>query len=117
MFDTLRARRSRNDAASDALVILRGQRHTAQKPLGFADLVEPLRRAYVQGDLGTMIDLALPTVDTFSIAGPPEECQARLAEFDGVADRLILGGAWVGPSEARLEENHRLIMEAFAPAQ
>ena len=84
---------------------------------GFADLVEPLRRAYVQGDLGMMIDLALPTVDTFSIAGPPEECQARLAEFDGVADRLILGGAWVGPSEARLEENHRLIMEAFAPAQ
>ena len=68
-------------------------------------------------DLGTMIDLALPMVDTFSIAGLREECQARLAEFDGVADRLILGGAWVGPSEARLEENHRLIMEAFAPAQ
>jgi probable F420-dependent oxidoreductase len=84
---------------------------------GFADLVEPLRRAYVQGDLGTMIDLALPMVDTFSIAGLPEECQARLAEFDGAADRLILGGAWVGPSEARLEENHRLIMETFAPAR
>jgi probable F420-dependent oxidoreductase len=84
---------------------------------GFADRVEPLRRAYAQGDLGGMIDIALPMVGTFAIAGTAEECRQRLAEFEGVVDRIILGGAWVGPSEERLEENHRFILEAFAPAR
>jgi probable F420-dependent oxidoreductase len=83
---------------------------------GFEDRVEPLRRAYVQGDMGSMIELALPMVDTFAIAGSERECRERLARFDGVVDRVILGGAWVGPSDERLEENHRSILRAFSAA-
>jgi probable F420-dependent oxidoreductase len=83
---------------------------------GFDDLVEPLRRAYVKGDMGEMIDLALPMVDVYAVAGTAEECRDGLTRFDGVVDRAILGGAWVGPSEERLHENHRFIIDAFAPA-
>ena len=62
-----------------------------------------------------MIDVALPMVDTFEVAGTAGECRDRLAGFEGVVDRIILGGAWVGPSDERLEENHRFILDAFAP--
>ena len=82
---------------------------------GFDDLVEPLRGAFAQGDLSRMIDVALPMVDTFAVAGTAGECRDRLAGFEGVVDRIILGGAWVGPSDERLEENHRFILDAFAP--
>jgi probable F420-dependent oxidoreductase len=82
---------------------------------GFEDRLEPLRRAFVKQDVTGMIDIALPMVDTLAVAGTAEECRAHLAEFEGVVDRVILGGAWVGPSEERLEENHRAIVEAFGP--
>ena len=55
--------------------------------------------------------------DELAVAGDPEECQARLASFEGAADRVILGGAWVGPSEERLRSNHALIVERFGPAR
>jgi hypothetical protein len=32
-----------------------------------------------------------------------------------LVDRLILGGAWVGPQN-RVAENHRALIETFAPA-
>jgi probable F420-dependent oxidoreductase len=81
---------------------------------GFAELLEPLRRAFVRGDLAALSDIALPMVDSLAIAGTPDECRDRLSQFEGLVDRVILGGAWVGPSEERLEENHRAIIETFA---
>jgi len=81
---------------------------------GFEELLEPLRRAFVQGDLAALSDIALPMVDSLAIAGTPDECRDRLSQFEGLVDRVILGGAWVGPSEERLEENHRAIIETFA---
>lgn len=84
---------------------------------GFGDLVEPLRRAFASQDWSTLTETALPMVDTFALAGPADECRERLQAFDGVADRVILGGAWVGPSDERLAENHRAIVEAFAPGR
>jgi hypothetical protein len=51
------------------------------------------------------------------VAGTPHECMDRLAEFDGSVDRVILGGAWVGPSEERLQENHRAILDVFGQAR
>jgi probable F420-dependent oxidoreductase len=83
---------------------------------GHEDLLEPLRRAFVRKDFGAMIEVALPMVDTLAVAGTAEECRDRLGRFDGLVDRVILGGAWVGPSEERLLENHRAIVETFAPA-
>jgi probable F420-dependent oxidoreductase len=84
---------------------------------GFEDLVEPLRRAFVQQDHARMVELALPMVDTFAVAGPAEECAERIAAFEGTVDRLILGGSWVGPDPSRVARNHREIVRAFAPGR
>jgi probable F420-dependent oxidoreductase len=82
---------------------------------GFGDLVEPLRRAFVKGDFAEMAAIAAPTVDTLAIAGKADECRDRLAAFEGVADRVILGGSWIGPGEGRIRENHLAILETFGP--
>lgn len=84
---------------------------------GFGELTEPLRRAFVRGDLVRMAEVARPMVGSLAIAGDPEECRRGIAAFEGVADRVILGGSWLGPSPERLEENHRAILETFAPAR
>jgi probable F420-dependent oxidoreductase len=84
---------------------------------GFGELVEPLRRAFVRRDFAELTELAMPMVDTLAVAGDPDECQDGIAALDGVADRVILGGSWIGPSDERLEENHRAILETFAPAR
>jgi hypothetical protein len=55
-------------------------------------------------------------VDELAVAGTPEECRERIALFEGLVDRIILGGAWVGPSPERLEEHQRVIVETFSPA-
>jgi probable F420-dependent oxidoreductase len=83
---------------------------------GFGDRVEPLRRAFVARDYLQMGDIALAMVDTLAIAGTAEECRERLAAFEGVADRIILGGSWVGPAEERILDNHQAILETFARA-
>ncbi|MDP8955846.1 MAG: LLM class flavin-dependent oxidoreductase [Actinomycetota bacterium] len=79
---------------------------------GFDELIDPLREAFRQSDVAAMTDISLPMVDTLAIAGEPDECRERVAAFDGVADRVILGGAWVGPQD-RVAENHRAIIETF----
>ena len=83
---------------------------------GFADRIDPLRRAFVRQDYAAMVDVALPMVDALGVAGTSGECRERLAAYEGLTDRIILGGAWVGPSDDRIEANHRSILRAFAPA-
>jgi probable F420-dependent oxidoreductase len=82
---------------------------------GFEELLEPLRRAFVRQDFAEMVRIAMPMVDVLAVAGTAEECRERLSAFDGLVDRVILGGAWVGPSEQRIAENHAAILQAFAP--
>jgi probable F420-dependent oxidoreductase len=84
---------------------------------GFDDRVEPLRRAFVRQDHAEMVELALPMVDTFAVAGDEAECRDRIAAFEGTADRVILGGSWIGPDPERILANHRAILRAFAPAR
>ncbi len=84
---------------------------------GFQDRLEPLRRAFVKKDFEAMTEIALPMVDSLAVAGKPEECRDRLASFEGLVDRVIVGGAWIGPSEERLLDNHRAIVETFAPGR
>jgi probable F420-dependent oxidoreductase len=83
---------------------------------GFGNLTAPLRSAYARGDLGEMARLAMPMVDTYAIAGTEDECRERLAAFDGLVDRILLGGAWVGPDQDALADNYRRILETFRPA-
>jgi probable F420-dependent oxidoreductase len=84
---------------------------------GFDDLVEPLRRAFAEGDLAEMASVASPMVDSLAVAGTADECRKRIAEFDGLVDRIILGGTWIGPDADRIEQNHRAILETFAPSR
>ena len=84
---------------------------------GFDDLVAPLREAHARKDMEAMADIALPMVDTYAIvATTPEEARERLAAFDGVVDRVVLGPAWVGPSQSSIVENYRAILTGLAPA-
>ena len=83
---------------------------------GFDDRVPAIREAFGRGDLAEMANLALPMVDTYAIAGPEDECRARLAEFDGIIDRVVIGGAWVGPDREAIAENYRRILHTFRPA-
>ncbi len=83
---------------------------------GHEDRIDVLREALAEGDLARLAREALPMVDDLAVAGTPEECREKVLAFDGAADRLILGGAWVGPDPARLMENHRLIVETFGPS-
>jgi alkanesulfonate monooxygenase SsuD/methylene tetrahydromethanopterin reductase-like flavin-dependent oxidoreductase (luciferase family) len=84
---------------------------------GHQDRIEALRDALGVGDLPRLAREALPMVDDLAIAGTPEECVEKVRAFEGVVDRLLLGGAWVGPDRARLIENHSWIVETFAPAR
>jgi probable F420-dependent oxidoreductase len=84
---------------------------------GFGERVDPLREAFGRGDLAAMVDIALPMVDTLAIAGDPASCRERIEAYDGVVDRLILGGAWVGTDPARVTQNYRQILETFAPGR
>jgi probable F420-dependent oxidoreductase len=83
---------------------------------GFEDRVAPLRRAYASGDMNALVELAMPMVDTFAITGSVEECREGLAAFDGLVDRIVLGGAWVGPQDS-VAENYRRVLESFRPAE
>jgi probable F420-dependent oxidoreductase len=82
---------------------------------GFDDRIPPLREAFERGDLAEMANLALPMVDTYAIAGPEDECRERLAEFDGIIDRVVIGGAWVGPDQQAIAENYKRILSTFRP--
>src|SRR5918996_2650977 len=77
---------------------------------GFDDRVPAIREAFGKGDLAEMANIALPMVDTYAITGPEDECRERLAEFDGIIDRVVIGGAWVGPDQQAIAENHRRIL-------
>jgi probable F420-dependent oxidoreductase len=83
---------------------------------GYEDLQEPIRRAFVRGDHAEMVRLALPMADTLAVAGTPAECRDKLAAYEGVADRLILGGAWIGPPPERIAANQLAILETFGPS-
>jgi probable F420-dependent oxidoreductase len=83
---------------------------------GFENLQGPLRKAFVRGDTSAMTDLALPMADALAAAGTPDQVRARVAEFEGIADRVILGGAWVGTSPERSRESYEILLETFAAA-
>jgi probable F420-dependent oxidoreductase len=83
---------------------------------GFDDRIPKLREAFARGDLAEMAETALPMVDTYAITGGEDECREKLSRFDGLVDRVVLGGAWVGPDAGAIAENYRRILKTFRPA-
>jgi probable F420-dependent oxidoreductase len=80
---------------------------------GFEEVQDPLRRAFVRGDISEMTELALPMVEHLAAAGTRDEVRRRVDEFEGVADRVILGPAWIGPSPERARRSYELLLETF----
>ena len=64
---------------------------------GFADVVGQLQDGADAGTLDAAID-CIPDelVDRLVIAGTPAECRARLAEYDGLLDEMLLLNAMPG---------------------
>jgi probable F420-dependent oxidoreductase len=83
----------------------------------FEDRVTPIREAHARGDFAEMAKLAFPMVDTLAAAGTPDEVRERVESFDGIADRVILGGAWVSGSPDRAHENFDLLVETFGSSR
>jgi probable F420-dependent oxidoreductase len=83
---------------------------------GFEDRIAPLREAYKTFDLTTMADIAAPMADTYAITGTADECREQLEAFDGLVDRLLLGGAWVGPDPEAIAQNYQRILFTFRPS-
>jgi probable F420-dependent oxidoreductase len=83
---------------------------------GFEDRIAPLREAYRTFDLTTMADIAAPMADTYAITGTADECREQLEAFDGLVDRLLLGGAWVGPDPEAIAQNYQRILHTFRPS-
>jgi alkanesulfonate monooxygenase SsuD/methylene tetrahydromethanopterin reductase-like flavin-dependent oxidoreductase (luciferase family) len=62
-----------------------------------ADLPRHLRRAFVSRDLERMANLVDDELlDAVAVAGTPDEATARLAAWEGIAARAILGVPWYG---------------------
>jgi len=80
---------------------------------GFEDRVAPMREAHARGDFGAMAELAAPMVDTLAVAGTPNEVRERVRAYEGIADRIILGGAWVSGGDARGAENFERLLKTF----
>jgi probable F420-dependent oxidoreductase len=80
---------------------------------GFEDLIDPLREAHGRGDLAAMGGIARPMVGTLAVGGTPDEVRERVSQFGNVVDRVILSGAWIGPSPERVRNSYRLLLETF----
>ena len=80
---------------------------------GFGDLVDPLREAHGRGDFSAMTGLARPMVEVLAAAGSPDEVREQVARYEGIADRVIVGGAWIGPSPERVRQSFELLLETF----
>lgn len=85
---------------------------------GRAELIPDLRSAFEAGDHDRMIELIDDELcDAIAIAGGKDEAYDRLKEWEGVADRAMVGGPWYGPSPQRMMENYQALVETFgAPA-
>lgn len=64
---------------------------------GYADVVGQLQDSADAGAMDRAVDI-IPDdlVDRLAIAGTPDECRARLAEYDGLLDEMLLLNAMAG---------------------
>lgn len=81
---------------------------------GFGRETRALRTAAARGDEGGMIDAVTDEmVDAFALAGTPDECRRKLAQFDGLVGLALLMSPAFRLEGEEILENHRMILEAF----
>jgi probable F420-dependent oxidoreductase len=84
---------------------------------GRKDLPRLLRRAFVEKDraqLAELIDDEL--LDSIAIAGRPDEALDRLANWESVVERVILGVPWYGRDAGRQRESLEAALDLAARA-
>jgi probable F420-dependent oxidoreductase len=70
-----------------------------------AALPRDLRRAFVNGDRARMAELVDDVLlDAIAVTGRPDEALDRLAAWEGVAERVVLGVPWYGVDPGRQRE-------------
>ena len=80
-------------------------------------LIPELRSAFEAKDKEWMIELIDDDFcDAIAIAGTAQEARERISEWDGVADRVSVGGPWYGPGSDRMVENYMALVETFGSA-
>jgi probable F420-dependent oxidoreductase len=79
---------------------------------GRADLPRDLRRAFVNRDHARMAELIDDDLlDAIAVAGRPDEAADRLRDWEGVAERAILGVPWYGLEESAQRESIEAALE------
>ena len=81
---------------------------------GKAHIVPDLRTAFEDRDRDRMIELIDDDLcDEIGLVGPAEEVKEKVLEWGKVADRVIVAGAWYGPSKERTMENYAALIDTF----
>jgi probable F420-dependent oxidoreductase len=81
---------------------------------GHEDLIPGLRKAFEVGDKNRMVELIPDDLcDAIAFAGTADEVRDKVKAYEGVADRISVGGPWYGVSSHRLFENYQALVETF----
>jgi probable F420-dependent oxidoreductase len=81
---------------------------------GWGDVVDPLREAHAKGDFAAMIDcISDEMAETYAVVGTPDEVREKVRRWEGLADEVYLGPAWVSPDLSRTAETYVRMIDAF----
>jgi probable F420-dependent oxidoreductase len=85
---------------------------------GHADLIPALREAFDNKDRDRMTELIPDDLcDAIACAGAADEVRDKVtANWEGISDRVSVGGPWYGPRPERLFENYQALVETFGNA-
>ena len=85
---------------------------------GYDNLIGELRDAFDNRDKDRMIELIPDDLaDAIACAGTAEEVKEKVeANWEGISDRVSVGGPWYGPGAGRMFENYQALVETFAGA-
>jgi hypothetical protein len=83
---------------------------------GFAGEVGAIREAMMTGGLDALADAVDERlIDTFSISGTPDECRAKLKNYEGLVPHIMLHPPYMPPlGREETEDAYRNILNTFA---
>lgn len=85
---------------------------------GREHIIGDLREAFGAKDKSRMVGLIDDELcDAIALAGSAAEVKDRVADWETVADRLMVSGPWYGPSPGRIMENYQSLVELFGTTQ
>jgi probable F420-dependent oxidoreductase len=85
---------------------------------GYEHLIPDLRNAFDNKDKDRMVELIPDDLaDAIACAGTAEEVRGMVkANWEGISDRVSVGGPWYGPRPERMFENYQALVETFGGA-